>query len=71
MLKQLLHKCVDGYVLTEEEAYEAMMAIMSGEATASQIASFLSILRLRGETVDELTGFVRAMRSRMMTLDYE
>jgi anthranilate phosphoribosyltransferase len=71
MLKQLLHKCIDGYVLTEEEAYEAMMAIMSGEATASQIASFLSILRLRGETVDELTGFVRAMRSRMMTLDYE
>ncbi|MFC4183858.1 anthranilate phosphoribosyltransferase [Saccharococcus thermophilus] len=71
MLKQLLHKCVDGYVLTEEEAYEAMMTIMSGEATASQIASFLSILRLRGETVDELTGFVRAMRSRMMALDYE
>jgi anthranilate phosphoribosyltransferase len=71
MLKQLLHKCIDGYVLTEEEAYEAMMAMMSGEATASQIASFLSILRLRGETVDELTGFVRAMRSRMMTIDYE
>ncbi|WP_017436791.1 anthranilate phosphoribosyltransferase [Saccharococcus caldoxylosilyticus] len=71
MLKQLLHKCIDGYVLTEEEAYEAMMAIMSGAATASQIASFLSILRLRGETVDELTGLVKAMRSRMMTLDYE
>jgi anthranilate phosphoribosyltransferase len=57
--------------LTEEEAYEAMMVIMSGEATASQIASFLSILRLRGETVDELTGLAKAMRSRMMTLDYE
>jgi anthranilate phosphoribosyltransferase len=71
MLRQLLHKCIDGYVLTEEEAYEAMMAMMSGEATASQIASFLSILRLRGETVDELTGFVRAMRGRMMALDYE
>jgi anthranilate phosphoribosyltransferase len=71
MLKPLLHKCIDGYVLTEEEAYEAMMAMMSGEATASQIASFLSILRLRGETADELTGFVRAMRSRMMTIDYE
>jgi anthranilate phosphoribosyltransferase len=71
MFKQLLAKCIDGYTLTEEEAYEAMMMIMSGEASASQIASFLSILRLRGETVDELTGLVKAMRSRMMTLDYE
>ncbi|BDG46747.1 MULTISPECIES: anthranilate phosphoribosyltransferase [Parageobacillus] len=71
MFKQLLAKCVEGYTLTEEEAYEAMTAIMSGEATASQIASFLSILRLRGETVDELTGLVKAMRNQMMTLDYE
>lgn len=71
MFKQLLAKCIEGYTLTEEEAYEAMMMIMSGEASASQIASFLSILRLRGETVDELTGLVKAMRSRMMTLDYE
>jgi len=71
MFKQLLAKCVEGYTLTEEEAYEAMTTIMSGEATASQIASFLSILRLRGETVDELTGLVKAMRNQMMTLDYE
>ena len=40
MFKQLLAKCINGYTLTEEEAYEAMMVIMSGEATASQIASF-------------------------------
>lgn len=71
MFKQLLAKCVEGYTLTEEEAYEAMTTMMSGEATASQIASFLSILRLRGETVDELTGLVKAMRNQMMTLDYE
>lgn len=71
MFKQLLAKCIEGDTLTEQEAYEAMIAIMSGEATASQIASFLSILRLRGETVDELTGFARGMRSRMMTIDYE
>ncbi|AEH47450.1 anthranilate phosphoribosyltransferase [Parageobacillus thermoglucosidasius] len=71
MFKQLLGKCAEGYKLTEDEAYEAMTAIMSGEATASQIASFLSILRLRGETVDELTGLVKAMRDQMMTLDYE
>jgi anthranilate phosphoribosyltransferase len=71
MFKQLLAKCIESDTLTEQEAYEAMIAIMSGEATASQIASFLSILRLRGETVDELTGFARGMRSRMMPIDYE
>ncbi|MCZ0754445.1 anthranilate phosphoribosyltransferase [Anoxybacillus sp. J5B_2022] len=71
MFKQLLAKCIEGETLTEQEAYEAMMAIMSGEATASQIASFLSILRLRGETVDELTGLARGMRSHMVTVACE
>ncbi|MBB5323401.1 anthranilate phosphoribosyltransferase [Anoxybacillus tepidamans] len=71
MFKQLLAKCIEGETLTEQEAYEAMVAIMSGEVTASQIASFLSILRLRGETVDELTGLARGMRSRMLAVDCE
>jgi anthranilate phosphoribosyltransferase len=71
MFKELLAKCIEGDTLTENEAYEAMTAIMSGEATASQIASFLSILRLRGETVDELTGLVKGMRSRMVTVQYD
>ncbi|MBA2875036.1 anthranilate phosphoribosyltransferase [Thermaerobacillus caldiproteolyticus] len=71
MFKQLLAKCIEGYTLTEQEAYDAMGAIMSGEVTASQIASFLSILRLRGETVEELTGLARGMRSRMMTIHYD
>jgi anthranilate phosphoribosyltransferase len=71
MFKELLAKCIEGDTLTENEAYEAMKAIMSGEATASQIASFLSILRLRGETVDELTGMVKGMQSRMMTVQYD
>ncbi|AGT32517.1 anthranilate phosphoribosyltransferase [Geobacillus genomosp. 3] len=69
MLKRLLSKCAEGKTLTEEEAYEAMAAVMDGEATDSQIASLLSMLRLRGETIDELTGFVRAMRDRMMAID--
>jgi len=69
MLKRLLSKCAEGKTLTEEEAYEAMAAVMDGEATDSQIGGLLSMLRLRGETVDELTGFVRAMRDRMMAID--
>ncbi len=69
MLKQLLSKCAEGKALTEDEAYAAMNIIMSGEATDSQIASLLSMLRLRGETVDELVGFVRAMRDRMTAIE--
>ncbi|MGG3820304.1 anthranilate phosphoribosyltransferase [Geobacillus thermodenitrificans] len=69
MLKRLLSKCAEGKTLTEEEAYEAMSTVMDGAATDSQIASLLSMLCLRGETVDELTGFVRAMRDRMMAID--
>ncbi|RAK22157.1 anthranilate phosphoribosyltransferase [Anoxybacillus vitaminiphilus] len=71
MFKELLAKCIEGNTLTESEAYEAMVAIMSGKATASQIASFLSILRLRGETVDELTGLVKGMQSHMVTVEYD
>ena len=71
MFKELLAKCIEGYTLSESEAFQAMVAIMSGRATASQIASFLSILRLRGETTEELTGLVKGMRSQMITLHYD
>ncbi|MEZ4533314.1 MAG: anthranilate phosphoribosyltransferase [Thermomicrobiales bacterium] len=53
---------VDGGALTEEQATDVMDAIMSGEATPSQIAALITALRVRGETVDELTGFARALR---------
>lgn len=71
MLKSLLNKCINGEVLTEEESYQVMDEIMVGNATASQIASLISILRFRGEAVEEITGFARAMRDHMMQLDYE
>jgi anthranilate phosphoribosyltransferase len=71
MFKEVLEKCISGHTLTEREAFEAMVAMMSGEATASQIASFLSILRFRGETIAELTGLVKGMRSQMMTVKYD
>ncbi|MBM7661253.1 anthranilate phosphoribosyltransferase [Bacillus mesophilus] len=68
MLRNLLHECIEGKTLSRAEAEEAMNEIMSGEATSSQIASLLSILRFRGETTDELTGFAQAMRKHMNTL---
>jgi len=71
MFKDLLNKCVNGSCLTEQEAYTMMDEIMSGNATASQIASLLSILRFRGETVEEMTGFAKSMRSHMTPIHYE
>ncbi|KIQ93717.1 Anthranilate phosphoribosyltransferase 2 [Anoxybacillus thermarum] len=68
MFEQLLHKCARRETLTEHEAYEAMHAMMSGEVDEKQVAAFLALLRFRGETVDELVGFIQAMRDRMRTV---
>lgn len=62
-LQDLIDKVVNLYHLEEKEAEEAMAQIMSGEATSAQIAALITALRLKGETVDEITGFARAMRS--------
>ena len=54
-----------GGSLTEEEASSVMGLVMDGEATPAQIASLITALRMKGETVDEITGFARAMRARV------
>jgi anthranilate phosphoribosyltransferase len=64
--KALIAKAADGKSLTREEAREAFGIMMSGEATPSQIGGFLLALRVRGETVDEITGAVEAMREKML-----
>jgi len=51
-----------GASLSEDEAYVVMDQIMSGEATPSQISSLITGMRMKGETVDEIVGFARAMR---------
>lgn len=63
-MKEQLAKVVDGKSLTREEARQAMSAIMGGEATPAQIAGFLVALRMKGETVDEITGCAEEMRAR-------
>lgn len=70
-MKTLLGKCIEGHTLSEAEAMTAMNQVMEGKATSSQIASFISILRFRGETVDELVGFAKAMKQRMTQIEYE
>ncbi|WP_438274642.1 anthranilate phosphoribosyltransferase [Nitrobacter sp.] len=65
-LKALIGKVATGATLTREEAASAFDSMMSGEATPSQMGGLLMALRVRGETVDEITGAVAAMRAKML-----
>jgi anthranilate phosphoribosyltransferase len=62
MLKEAIQKVVNGTNLQEEEMEAVMDAIMSGEATPAQIGAFITALRLKGETVEEITAAARVMR---------
>jgi anthranilate phosphoribosyltransferase len=62
MLVDAIRKVVEGRNLAEEEASSAMEEIMRGEATPAQIASFITALRMKGETVEEITGCAQVMR---------
>jgi anthranilate phosphoribosyltransferase len=64
-----LHRVADRQNLSSAEAFEAMHTILSGQATEVQIAGFLVALRMKGETVDELVGFARAMRQMAQPID--
>ena len=65
-LKPLIAKVADGNALTQDEAREAFETLMSGEATPAQIGGLLMALRVRGETVPEITGAVSVMRAKML-----
>src|SRR6266480_962852 len=68
-LKALIAKVASGAALTLEESAQAFDRMMSGEATPSQMGGLLMALRVRGETVDEITGAVRTMRSKMLLVE--
>ncbi len=68
MIKTAIKKVVEGDDLTTEEAQEVMDLIMEGNATDAQIAALLTALRLKGETIDEITGFARCMRSKAIAV---
>jgi anthranilate phosphoribosyltransferase len=65
MILESLKKVVERKDLSAEEAFMTMDEVMSGKATDAQIAAFLTALRLKGETVAEITGFARAMREKV------
>ena len=69
VLKPLLAKVADANTLNADEAEAAFDIIMSGQATDAQIGAFLMALRVRGETVDEITGAVRTMRAKALAVE--
>ncbi len=69
MIKEAISKVVDGENLSQEEAAGVMNEIMSGDATPAQIACFMTALRIKGETVDEITGCARIMREKVTRIE--
>tara|TARA_Y100001970_G_scaffold76375_1_gene96961 strand:- start:1819 stop:2814 length:996 start_codon:yes stop_codon:yes gene_type:complete len=67
-MKQILEQLLDKQNLSKDEAFRVMLSIMSGEYNDAQISGFLVALRAKGETVDEITGFAKAMREKMVTV---
>jgi anthranilate phosphoribosyltransferase len=67
--KALIAKVATGASLTRDEAASAFDVMMSGEATPSQMGGLLMALRVRGETVDEITGAVTTMRAKMLKVE--
>jgi anthranilate phosphoribosyltransferase len=68
-LKTYIGKAAQGQALNFEEARHAFDIMMSGEATPSQIGGFLMALRVRGETVEEISGAVATMRAKMLRVE--
>jgi anthranilate phosphoribosyltransferase len=71
MIKEAIAKVVDGNDLTQREMEGAMEEIMTGNATPAQIGSFITALRIKGETVDEITGAATVMRAKAVKVDYK
>ena len=67
-MKEYIAKAVDGKDLTQEEAKKAMEIMLSGEATQAQIAAFLTAMRMKGETLEELIGLASVLRDKAETI---
>lgn len=69
MIKDAINSLIDGKDLSEEEMIGAMRDIMEGKSTDAQIASFLTALRIKGETVEEITGAAKVMREKVSKIN--
>jgi anthranilate phosphoribosyltransferase len=66
IIQEALKRIVGRSHLSETDAHDVMLQIMSGEATPAQIAAILTAMRMKGETIEEITGFARAMREKVI-----
>ena len=69
MIKEAIQSLISGNSLTADEAAAVMEEIMQGEATPAQFGAFVTALRLKGETVDEIVGMARTMRARAVPVN--
>jgi anthranilate phosphoribosyltransferase len=67
VLKEMIGKIVSGEDLQFQEARQVMLQVMNGEATGAQIGSLLTALRMKGETVEEISGCAQAMREKSLS----
>ena len=70
-IREAIEKLVNRVSLSESETIDVMNQIMTGEATPLQVASFLTALRMKGETVEEITGAARVMREKAHRVNVE
>ncbi|GIQ67562.1 anthranilate phosphoribosyltransferase [Xylanibacillus composti] len=71
MMKEALAKLIQGHSLSREDSRSVMSCIMEGEATPAQIASLVTILRMKGESIDEIAGFAEIMRGKASRVETE
>ena len=71
MIKEAIAKVVNNEDLNETQMMEVMDEIMEGKATPAQIAAFITGLRVKGETVDEVTGAARIMRRKATRIELQ
>jgi len=67
LIKEILHRAASGYSLDRDESYEIFNAILKGLLTQAQIASLLTSLKIKGETVEEIVGAAIAMRENALS----
>ena len=69
MIKEAISMLIDGKSMNTEEASQVMEEIMTGEVTPAQFGAFVTALRLKGETVEEITGLARTMRNHSLKVE--
>ena len=71
MIREAIDIVVSGHSLTRGQATEVMQEIMEGEATPAQLGAFLTALRLKGESTEEIAGMAAVMREKALRVDVE